>query len=164
LISGVSIIIFLFLVWVTSKVTNLVVAQNWRSKSARVGSIMVMLIRVQMPVLVITMLIRWWKELNMVEGNTYSCFCPTWKPTSCAMATKVLWITSWVLVHLLLWVQHKRWISIRLMGCVHTHWGILAIEGWGGSSRIQSVIKIMRKIIERLKRLVELQAKHPPLG
>jgi hypothetical protein len=32
----------------------------------------------------------------VVEGNICSCFHPVWKPTSCAMVTKVLQIISWV--------------------------------------------------------------------
>ncbi len=29
------------------------------------------------------------------------------------------------------WAQHKRWISISSMGCVHTHQKMPIIEGWG---------------------------------
>jgi hypothetical protein len=36
------------------------------------------------------------------------------------MATKVLQTISWVFVHLLPWAQHKKWIPVRSMGCVHT--------------------------------------------
>jgi hypothetical protein len=31
------------------------------------------------------------------------------------------------------------------MGCVHTHQGILAIEGWGNSNHVQSIVKITRE-------------------
>ncbi len=33
------------------------------------------------------------------------------------------------------------WIPIGSMGCVHTHQGILAIEGWGNASCIQSLME-----------------------
>jgi hypothetical protein len=57
------------------------------------------------------------------------------------MATKVSWIASWVLVRSLSWTQCKKWIPIRLMGCVHTHWEMPTIEGWGNPIHIQSVVK-----------------------
>ncbi len=57
------------------------------------------------------------------------------------MVTKVSRIASWVLVCSLLWVQHKRWIPIGLMRCVHTHQGILAIEKWGNPNCIRSVVE-----------------------
>jgi hypothetical protein len=37
------------------------------------------------------------------------------------MASKISQIASWVHVCSLLWVQRKKWILIRSMGCVHTH-------------------------------------------
>ncbi len=57
-----------------------------------------------------------------------------------------------------------RWIPIGSMGCVHTHRWMLTIEGWGSPSPIQNVVEKIGKIIKKLGRLVELQAKHPPLG
>jgi len=92
-----------------------------------------------MPSLVSTMLTCQWEELNVFKGGTCNCSHLTWKSTSCTMVAKVSQITSWVLVHSLSWTQHKRWIPIRLMGCVHTHWGMPAIEGWSNSNRIQNV-------------------------
>jgi hypothetical protein len=47
-------------------------------------------------------------------------------------------------------VQRKKWISIGLMGCVHMHQGILAIEGWGSPSCVQNVMEKIGKKIERL--------------
>jgi len=41
-------------------------------------------------------------------------------------------------------MQHKRWIPIRLMGCVHTYQGILAIKGWGSPSHVWSVMEKTR--------------------
>jgi hypothetical protein len=73
---------------------------------------MIMSIMVRIPYLVKTMLIRRRKELNVVEGITCNCLCPTWKLTSHVMATKVLQIASWVHVHSLSWVQRKRWTPI----------------------------------------------------
>jgi hypothetical protein len=80
-------------------------------------------------------------ELNVVEGNTCNCFCPMWKLTFHAMVTMVSWIASWVPVRLLPWTQCKRWIPIRLMGCVHTHQRMFAIEGKGNPSRIWNVVE-----------------------
>jgi hypothetical protein len=117
--------------------------------------------KVQMPSLVSTMLICQWEELNVIERDTCNCSHLTWKSISCTMVAKVSQITSWVLVHLLPWTQHKRWIPIGSMGCVHTHWGMLTIEGWNSSNRIQNVVgkngknnwkvgKINRTINQRL--------------
>jgi len=71
----------------------------------------------------------------MAEKNSCN-FCPTWKSTSCAMVTKVLQITSWVHVCSLGWAQCKKWMPIKLMGCVYTHQGKLTIEGSGSLSYI----------------------------
>jgi hypothetical protein len=54
--------------------------------------------KVQMPSLVNTMLTCQWEELNVFEGSECNCFHPTWKPTSCTMATKVSQIESFVFV------------------------------------------------------------------
>jgi len=99
-----------------------------------------MLVRVWMPSLVNTMSIRRQKELNVVERSTCNCSYSTWKLASHTMAAKVSWITSWAP-----WTQRKKWIPIGLMGCVHTHWKIPAIEGWGNPSHIQSVVKNTRE-------------------
>jgi hypothetical protein len=76
------------------------------------------------------MLTRKQKGLNMFEGNACNCSCPTWKPTFRVMTIKVSQITPWVHVQLLPREQRKWWISIGLMGCVHTHRIIPAIVGW----------------------------------
>jgi hypothetical protein len=102
---------------------------------------MTTLVRVRMPPLVSTMSIRPWKQLNVVEGNACHCSCPTWKLTFRPMVAKVLQITSWVLVRSLPWAQHKSWIPIGLMGCVHTHQRIFLIKGWGSPSHVQSVVE-----------------------
>jgi hypothetical protein len=57
------------------------------------------------------MSIRQQKELNVVEGNACSYFCPTWKPASHAMPTKVSQTTSWIPLCSLPWSQCKRWID-----------------------------------------------------
>jgi hypothetical protein len=115
------------------------------SKSAHVGLTMTMSTHVQMPSLVSTMSIRWWEELNVFEGSACSCFLITWKLTFRAIVAKVSWITSWVFVHSLPWTQHKKWIPIRSMGCVHTHQRILVIEGWGNLICIQSVVEKIKE-------------------
>jgi hypothetical protein len=53
----------------------------------------------------------------------------------------VFWITSWVPMCSLPWTQRKRWMPIRSMGCMYTHWKMFAIEGWGSPSRIRNVVE-----------------------
>ncbi len=77
----------------------------------------------------------------MTEGKKCSCYCPMWKPTSHTMVGKVSQITSWVFVRSLFWAQHKRWIPIRLMGCVHMHWRILIIERCASPNHVQNVME-----------------------
>ncbi len=43
------------------------------------------------------------------------------------------------------WVQHKRWIPIGSIGCVHTHWGNLVIEGCGNPSHIQNIVEKIKE-------------------
>ncbi len=96
------------------------------------------------------------KELNMIEGNIGSYFHPMWKLACHAMATKVLWTTSWDPMHLLPWMQHKKWIPIRSMGCVHTHWKIFAIEGWGSPSRVWNAMKKIREDNQKAKKIGQI--------
>jgi hypothetical protein len=137
-------------------VENSWVVQDWGGKYAQVGSSMTSLARVWMPSLISTMSTSQQEELNVAERSTCYCFCPTWKPPSCTTATKVLQITSWVPMRSLPWTQHKRWIPIGSIGCVDTHWGMLAIEGWGNPSHLRNVAQNIGKTIERLRRLIEL--------
>jgi hypothetical protein len=37
--------------------------------------------------------------------------------------------------------QRKRWITMGLMGCVHTHQKMFVIEGWGSPGHIRNVVK-----------------------
>jgi len=113
------------------------------------------------------MLIRWWKELNVVEGSTCNCSHPTWKLTSYVMATKVSQIASWVLVHSLPWTPHKKWIPIGLMGFVHTHWRMPIVEGWGSPSHLRSVMQKIRednqkvgKTSQVISQVLALRPKH----
>jgi hypothetical protein len=115
--------------------------QDQRSKLTHVGWAITTLIKVRIPSLVSTMSTCQWKELNVVEGNACSHFYPTWKLTSCVMATRVSWTTSWVPMCLLPWVQYKRWIPIRSMGCVRTHRRRSTIEGCGSLSHVWSVVE-----------------------
>ncbi len=39
------------------------------------------------------------------------------------------------------WTQRKRWIPFGSMGCVHTHWRMIAIEGWGSPTPVRSVLQ-----------------------
>jgi len=75
--------------------------QDQGNTATCVGLVMTTLIKVQMPSLVSTMLIRQREELNVFERSACSYFHPTWKPTLCAMLAKVLQITSWVPMRLL---------------------------------------------------------------
>jgi len=77
------------------------VVQDQGNTSICVGLVMTMLIKVQMPFLVSTMLTRQQEELNVFERSACSYFHPTWKPTLSAMVAKVLQIASWVPVCLL---------------------------------------------------------------
>jgi hypothetical protein len=102
--------------------------QNQRNKSTCVGSSMTTLVKVWMSSLLSIMSICRQKELNVDEGSACRCSHPMWKLTSHMMAEKVSQTTSWVPMHSLLWAQRKRWIPIRSMGHVHTHWMIHAIK------------------------------------
>ncbi len=106
---------------------------------------MTMSTKVQMPYLVCTMSTCQRKELNVIEGNACNCSRPKWKLVFHVMVAKVSWITSWVLMHSLPWTQSKKWIPIGLLGSVHTHWGMLIIEGWGNPSRVWSVVQKIRE-------------------
>jgi hypothetical protein len=57
------------------------------------------------------------------------------------MTKKVSWITSWVPVCSLLWVQRKRWTLVASIGCVHMHQRIFTIERCGNPSCIRNVVK-----------------------
>jgi hypothetical protein len=116
-----------------------------RNKFACVGSIMIMSAKVQMSSLVSIMSSHQQEELNVVEGSACNCSYLMWKPTSYVMAIKVSQITSWVLMCSLPWAQCKRWIPIRSMGCVHKHWGMPTIQGWGNPSYIWSVVQKTRE-------------------
>jgi hypothetical protein len=39
------------------------------------------------------------------------------------------------------WAQHSKWISIRSMGCVHTHQGRPVVEKCGNISHVCNVVK-----------------------
>ncbi len=81
------------------------------------------------------------EDLNVVEGNAYSYSCHTWKLTSCAMAAKVSQTTSWVPKCMLPWAQHKKWIPIGLMECVHTHQRRPTNETCGSSSYVRGNVE-----------------------
>jgi hypothetical protein len=74
------------------------------------------------------------EEWNVVERSACNCSHFTWKSASHAIATKMSQTTSWVPMRSLPLAQHKKWTLVALMGCVHTHQKILAIEGCGKSN------------------------------
>jgi hypothetical protein len=113
---------------------------------------MTTLTNVRISSLVNTMSTHQWEEWKVVEKSTCNCFHPTWKLASHAIATKVSWITSWVPIHSLPLAQHKRWALVTLMGCVHTHQRISAINGCGNPSRVWSV---MEKDEENIRKVNE---------
>jgi len=39
------------------------------------------------------------------------------------------------------------------MGCVHTHRGMLAIEGWGNASQIQNVVQKIGENNRKVKKI-----------
>ncbi len=120
--------------------------QDRGSRSAHVGSTMTMWsVKVWIPSLVNTISTCQQKELIVAKGSACSYFLPMWKPTFRTMVANVSWTSSWVLAHSLPWSQHKKWIPIRLMGCVHMHWGRFAIERCGSSS---CMLNVMEKIGE----------------
>jgi len=129
------------LVWIASEAANLWIVQNRGSRFAHVGSIITTSTKMRIPFLVNTMSICWWKESNVVDESACNCYSPTWKLTSCAMATKVSHIPSWVPLCSLPWTQLKKWIPIGSMGCVHTHWGRPSIEGCGSWNCVQNDVE-----------------------
>jgi len=107
------------------------------------------------------------KELNVAKGSACSCSYPSWKPTFHAMATKVSQTTSWVLLRSLPWAQHKRWIPIRSMEYVHTHWGRPGIEGcdnlkhiWSDVEKIGENNQKVGKIGRTISQMFTLGPKH----
>jgi hypothetical protein len=96
----------------------------------------------------------------MVEGNTCICFRATWKLAFHTMAPKVSQIASCSLP----WTQHKRWMPIGSMGCVHTHRRMLAIEGWGSPSSIWNVVQKIEEGNWKARKSSQLWAKCLPLG
>jgi len=82
----------------------------------------------------------WLKEAHVIVF--VSCEI---KLASRAMAAKVSRITLWVPMCSLPWTQHNRWIPRGSMGCVHTHWEMLIIEGQGSPSRVQNVMQKIRE-------------------
>jgi hypothetical protein len=74
------------------------------------------------------------------------------KPTSHAMATKMSQIASWVLICSLPWTQHKRWIPIRSMGCVHTHQGYLQLKDVLLQVVVETLWKKTRKNNQNVKK------------
>jgi len=118
--------------------------QDWRSKFACIGSVMTTSPKVWIPYLVNSMSTHQWEEFKMAEINSCN-FRPTWKLTSRAMVTKVLQITSLVHVCSLGWAQRKKWMPIKLMGCVYTHQGKPTIEGCGSLSYIWSVVEKIKE-------------------
>ncbi len=109
------------------------------------------------------MLIRWWEELNVVE-STCNYSHPTWKQTLRVMVAKVSQIASWVLVRLLSWTQCKSWIPIGSIGCVHTHWGMLAIEGWGCPSCIWNVMQKIGENNQKFRKISRVVSQTFTLG
>jgi hypothetical protein len=100
-----------------------------------------MSIRVWVPYLVNTKSTRQWKELNMVEESASNYFHPTWKLAFHTMVTKVLRMTSWILVCSLPWVQCMKWIHARSMWCVHTHQTRPKIKGCDTPNHIENIVE-----------------------
>jgi hypothetical protein len=136
--------------------TNPWVVQDWGSRLTRVGLAMRTLFMVGIPFLVTIMSTPWREKLIVAEGNTCNYFRPSWKPTFHAMVKKVLWTSSRVCVCSLPWVQLKRWIPIRSMGCVHTHWGRCIIEGCESQSHVRNIVEKIGEDNQKVGKLLEL--------
>jgi hypothetical protein len=80
------------------------------------------------------------------------------------MVANVSQIASLVLVRSLPWTQHKRWIPIRLMGCVCTHRRMHAIEGWGSPSCIRSVMQKTKEDNWKAGKTNQIISQNLPLG
>ncbi len=81
------------------------------------------------------------EEWNVVERSACNCSHFTWKSASHAIATKMSQTTSWVPMRSLPLAQHKKWTLVALMGCVHTHQKIHAIEGCGSPSCFWNIME-----------------------
>jgi len=125
---------------------------------------MIMLAKMQMPSMVNTMSIHQQEELNVVKGNACNCFCSMWKLASYTMVTKVSQITSWVPVRSLPWAQHKRWIPIGSMECMHAHQKILAIEGLGSLSHIWNDVQKTKENYQKVGKIGRTINQTPALG
>jgi hypothetical protein len=68
------------------------------------------------------------------------------------MVAKMSQTTSWVPMSSLPWVQHKKWIPVGSMGCVHTHQGRPAIEGCGSPSHIQNVPEKIKEDNQKVRK------------
>jgi hypothetical protein len=120
------------------------------------------LIRVQISFFVSTMSIHRSKELNVAKGSACSCFHPMWKSTSHTMVAKKSWTSSWILVDSLPWVQCKKWIPVRLMGCMHTHQGRLAIERCNSPSGVWNNVRKTREDNWKDKKIYQGMSQTPP--
>jgi hypothetical protein len=72
-------------------------------------------------------------------------------------------IASWVLVCSLPWVQHKKWIPIRSMECVHTHQKIPTIDGCGSLSHVQNFVEKTREDNQKVGKTNQVVSQMPTL-
>jgi hypothetical protein len=68
------------------------------------------------------------------------------------MVAKMSQTASWVPMSSLPWVQHKRWILIGSMGCVHIHQGVHAIERCGSPSHVRNILEKNREDNQKVKK------------
>jgi hypothetical protein len=131
-IVSILIVPFFGLNWIkSSKILEL--CKNGEINLACVGSVVTMLTRVQIPSLLSTISTHWEKELNVAKGSASNYFWPMQKPTSHTNGNKN--IANYIM-SLHVPMACKKWLPIWLMGCVHTHWRRLAIEGCDSFSHI----------------------------
>jgi hypothetical protein len=135
--------------------------QDRGSRFAHIGLVMTMLAKVKIPFVMRTMSIHQQEELSVTERNTCSCSHPTWKSTSCVVMAKMLQTTLWVPMPLLPWLQHKKSIPIRLMGCVYTHRKRHAIEGCTSPSYIQSVVEKIGEYKLKVRKISRIISQTP---
>ncbi len=85
------------------------------------------------------------ESIKELGSTSLSCYHLTWKPAFHAMVAKVLQIGSWVSRAFVAMSACKKWIPIGLMGCMHTHWKMFEIEGWGNPNHVWSAMKKIRE-------------------
>jgi len=62
------------------------------------------------------------------------------------------------------WTQHEKLIPIGSMGCMHTHQGMLTIEGWGSPSYAWIVVQRNGENNRKVRKFDRVLNQTPTLG